>query len=229
MEKTAIQKINSLGKAAYIISKIAKVFLIIAAVTILIVGILVFIMPSDFINIRLDGQADITLNYSYAGNVSLDKIIDDEDLLEDWEINGVEYEVEEHSTGNGTVHLSARSESTTLGVWHLRIFMAAGLIFATAVCVGTHFLCDLFKALSLCTTPFDDSIIQKMRRLAIALIPVSVVSGSMKTLIDSLQTGDITIGVSIEFSQVVVILVLFALVYIFKHGAELQRESDETL
>jgi len=228
MKKTPIQKINGLGKAAYIISKITKVFLIIAAVFILIAGILVFAMPTDFMSIRLDSQADISLDYSFS-NTSLDKIIDDEDLLEDWEINGIEYEVEEHSDDGRTIHLSARAEKTTLNVWHLRLLMIAGLILTTAVCVGTHFLCDLFKALSVSTTPFEESIIQKMRRLAIALIPVSIISGSMKELIDSLQTGDITIGISIDFTQVVVILVLFALVYIFKHGAELQQESDEPL
>jgi len=39
----------------------------------------------------------------------------------------------------------------------------------------------------------------------------------------------VAITFGIDFGVVLIILIVFALVYIFKYGAVLQQESDETL
>ena len=44
-----------------------------------------------------------------------------------------------------------------------------------------------------------------------------------------INVGNFELGISIDIKVVLVIILIFVLVYIFKYGAVLQRESDETL
>ena len=71
--------------------------------------------------------------------------------------------------------------------------------------------------------------IRKMQQLAWALVCLPFASSIAESISTSIMTGRVSIGLHIDMMEVIVILAVFALTYIFKYGAVLQRESDETL
>ncbi len=58
-------------------------------------------------------------------------------------------------------------------------------------------------------------------------ITKSIASGDAK--MDVEMNGVVNFQISIDIAMLIVVLVILALAYIFKYGAVLQRESDETL
>jgi hypothetical protein len=86
----------------------------------------------------------------------------------------------------------------------------------------------LCKAFAKCNSPFDEEVIKKMRLFAISLIPWSVFSMLGNYMI-AYMSGSPKVNLSINIAVVFTIVVIFALTYIFRYGAVLQQESDETL
>ena len=91
------------------------------------------------------------------------------------------------------------------------------------------FLKRICKALSVCETPFSGTVIDSMQKLSISLIPVFVYSLFKDSLIESLMYGEMSLGIEFDFFTVLMVVLVFLLTFIFKYGAMLQQESDETL
>ena len=68
-----------------------------------------------------------------------------------------------------------------------------------------------------------------MQNLAYALIPWAFATSFKDAATESLIKGGNDFAWSLDLGVVLVVLVVFLLVYIFKYGAILQQESDETL
>ena len=84
------------------------------------------------------------------------------------------------------------------------------------------------KALRKCETPFCESVIKSMSRFAISLIPavfMNMVCGGMWS---SLFSGS-GFAMTVNLGSVLLVAVIFLLIAVFKYGALLQQESDETL
>jgi hypothetical protein len=68
-----------------------------------------------------------------------------------------------------------------------------------------------------------------MKNCAWVLIPWCVLGGAFESFMATAFTSNIRTGFNIDIPTVIVILLLFGLAYVFKYGAVLQTESDETL
>ena len=68
-----------------------------------------------------------------------------------------------------------------------------------------------------------------MKHLAVALIPWCIISSVSDSTFSSIVSGKPSFSLSVDLGMVLVVLVVLVLVYIFKYGAVLQQESDETL
>ena len=69
-----------------------------------------------------------------------------------------------------------------------------------------------------------------MKRLTtIALIPWTIVSTIINSILDSAKSGSASVSITLDLGVVLIVLAVLVLVYIFKYGAVLQQESDETL
>ena len=96
--------------------------------------------------------------------------------------------------------------------------------------VTLFFVGALCKAFRYCESPFEENVIKKMQNLAISLIPWTIISSIAESFVTNLlNVGRFEFGIGVDFNVVLVIALIFVLVYIFKYGAVLQRESDETL
>ena len=91
-----------------------------------------------------------------------------------------------------------------------------------------HTLKWLMKVLKSCETPFCDDVIKKMTLFANSLIPAIILNMVCGGMWSSLGKGT-EFGLTVNLGSVLLVAVLYLLVVVFKYGAQLQQESDETL
>ena len=99
----------------------------------------------------------------------------------------------------------------------------AGILILAASLVSCIFGKRLADALAKCDSPFEENVLKKMKAFGFSLIPFAVVSLIIK-------------GVGLLTALFTLIIILFIIQMrfqfypgIFNYGAELQKESDETV
>ncbi len=106
------------------------------------------------------------------------------------------------------------------------IAMIVQLIVATVTVYHFEQLCYAF---SKCESPFEENVIQKIKCFSIfflAFFIFSIIRGVVSTTV---LTGSIAHSLDFSFWDIAMVVIIELLLYIFKYGAVLQRESDETL
>lgn len=111
-----------------------------------------------------------------------------------------------------------------LGWMVLLVMVMMALVMVTLCFIGS--LCKAFRN---CRSPFEENVIQKMQRFAYALIPWTIASSMIDSIGNSFISGYPEVSFSLNVGMILIVLVVFLLTYIFKYGAVLQQESDETL
>lgn len=230
MKERAIRKINKIGKVSNIITLIAKILVGIAMAITLIGAIICFIIPDSMLKFDIASTITMEMDYSDLG-VSLSE---EEIALTETELNR-------------TILVEEDSDFTTVVVEADKVIMtgdfesfsftmrdATWLAFMGSLVLGLTFVTLFFisalcKAFRDCKSPFEDNVIKKMQNFAIALIPWAVVSTVVNSVSNSLLNNKFSIMFSVDLGVVLIVLVVLVLVYIFKYGAVLQQESDETL
>ena len=143
--------------------------------------------------------------------------------------NDVEYNINEMTADENGIYLDVAADnivfnlSSSFGIMLLST-VALVLSFVTVWFVGA-----LCKAVAQCQTPFEENIIKKLQYLAYSLIPWAFFTTVSDSMLSGMMTGKTQINVGVDLGMVLVIVIIFALTYIFKYGAVLQQESDETL
>ena len=127
------------------------------------------------------------------------------------------------------LRFSGESETKEFEFMNLSYFEFIVSIWLALELVVLFFLKRICKALSVCETPFSETVIDSMQKLSISLIPVFVYSLFKDSLIESLMYGEMSLGIEFDFFTVLMVVLVFLLTFIFKYGAMLQQESDETL
>ncbi|MBO5165389.1 MAG: DUF2975 domain-containing protein [Lachnospiraceae bacterium] len=230
MKEQAIQKINKIGKVSNIITLIAKILVGIAMAITLIGAIICFIIPESMLKFDIASTMTMEMDYSELG-VSMgegDIAAAEAELKrtvlveEDADFTDVVVEADKITmTGDLETFSFTMRDATWLA------FMGAlvlGLTFVTLFFIGA--LCKAFRD---CNSPFEENVIRKMQNFAIALIPWAIVSTVVNSITNSLLNNKLSIMFSVDLGVVLIVLVVLVLVYIFKYGAVLQQESDETL
>ena len=132
---------------------------------------------------------------------------------------------------NGSLLVNADFSDCHFDLSDIMMIFICAIISVAAVIVALYFFRALMKRFEKCETPFEDEIIKKMRTFAIALIPTLAVSMIAKNMIGNVFSyafiGDTSI--SIDMLPVAFVVVVFVLTAIFRYGAQLQKEHDETV
>lgn len=221
MKSETIQKINTFGKVGYIICKIGKIAVMIAAIACLVGGILMCFVPKNVAKIELTttNSAVITVNSDFDFSKLFN--LDAEDGI--FKVGNNTYQI---VLSNSDVPVS---HTSTVYLSNLK-----WLCFACAVvCVAFLFvfysaekLCRYFKD---CETPFTEAITGQLTTLAWSLIPAYILTSFIEPMVESFFTGTADWTFNLDLITVLLILCVFMLSYIFKHGTALQTESDESL
>ena len=230
MKEEAIKKINSIGKISGIITLIAKVLVGIAIAAVLLGTVIFMLLPDSMIKISTTADVSMEIDYSAVGIT-----ISDEQMAEakaQLERDIIEQDGEGFTSVEVTPSLIKMTgaveeyEFTMKIVVELLVLALVTLIltFVTLIFVGR--LCQAFRD---CQSPFEENVIKKMQHFAYALIPWAVISTITTSITESLMSKKVIVNFNFDLRTILIVLVVLVLVYIFKYGAMLQQESDETL
>ena len=140
-----------------------------------------------------------------------------------------EYDFTEMYTEGNSIFLSTSQTLNTISAHNLVYCVAIATISMAMTVVSLFFAGFLCKAFKNCNSPFEENVIKKMQQFAYSLIPWVILTSISNSMINSLVSGKFNVNVSIDLTMLLVVLIILALAYIFKYGAVLQQESDETL
>ena len=236
MKNETITKVNKIGKVGQIIATIAKVVIAIGAIACLVSGIILLAMPDDMLALHMEGKANVEINTSViegqiiaeTGNgmeITVGSVSGEGSL----EVNGMEYGIVGMTQTEKGFIVNAESGSYTVSLNQL-----AGVVFlaganCAAMWVVMHFVVKLCKIFKECETPFTEEVVQILKKVAIALIPMAFMSNLTTSVTNSVMSGDVNIVIGVDLTTVLLVLIIFMLAAIFSYGTVLQQESDETL
>lgn len=236
MKQEAIQKINKLGKAGQIIANICKALVMVGIVCLIIGAIAIAVLPKDLMAVTVNSDVIMHMNTESLGVLMKEE--DQDEIVKsleeefskknDVKVNGADATLEKVEVTDKNIDLyMTTGDMKYSGMRNMAIMLGAMALFLTSLYVTFVFIGKLSKEFHECETPFTESIIKKMHRLAISLIPTCILGGIAQGMAEGFMTGDFTFN--IDLGVVLAVLVVLVLTNVFKYGAMLQQESDETL
>lgn len=248
MKEQAIQKINKVGKISYVIAVIAKIFVIIGLVVTLVAAVGCFVMPKDGIKMTMAGNMEVAVDFAAMGGEITEEDIAEAQamtagtdiMVEDVQVGmvdgefgfsvvGQEYELVDSQVNGNVMTMLWASNGRTFSLRDMTVVWLIASLAMIMTIVTITFVEKLCKAFRDCESPFEENVIKKMQNLAISLIPWTIVSSITNSVKDSFLNGGVSVSLTVDLGVVLVVLIVLVLVYIFKYGAVLQQESDETL
>lgn len=231
MKEQAVQKINKIGKISSVVALICKILVGVGIGALILAAIIWFVIPKDSVRIVSTEKVATEVDYSKFGT-----LVDEAELKKQLEadtadllINGEEVTMEDVEVTESMVRITQENEQYVLDIHDMAGMLLVLALMLGVVMVSLVFAGGLCKAFRDCQSPFEENVIRKMQHLAYSLIPWIVASSVIEGIGSNFMTGGKTVSISINVGMILVVLVVFLLVYIFKYGAVLQQESDETL
>ena len=219
-----IQKINKMGKIGYVVSNICTIMLYIAAVTCIVAGIMLLAVPYEAIKVTT----------SHTAVVEVDKA--NNSALVAFETDGMTVEIDGLTYNNisteETLAKSTTTAATTPYTYSLRdVYIVC--FTGAAVCVVFSLLMknirDLFACFRDCKSPFTAYISDKLQKIGLLFIPVTIGGWVITAVQKYISTGIMDISLGIDLTMVLMIVMVLTLSAVFRYGTMLQQESDETL
>lgn len=224
MENTIKKRINTFGKAAKIITTIVIVFMLVTEGFLLAGGIIAAVVPGDSVTVDTESGTEINVDKKFFGvdgkqfyiNIGGGK-------LHIGEFDREGYEIKDENAGLSMIgNVKNRHYDMNTALW----WIVCEVISLAAVIVALYFFRSLMKQFMICDTPFSDDIVNKMRAFAIALIPCMIIWQAFSAAKNYIAGNEA--GFNLLFTAAFV-LIIFVLTMIFKYGAELQKEHDDTV
>ena len=239
MENSIQTKVNKIGRAGRIVSIVLIVLLSIGAFSLLLAGGVCAVLPEDTVEVSFRPNADVLVGRSILG--------------QEWgRIDEIVAEAQEALTGKyGEVIQFEKTDRGLLirldrlmeegEVFRLRNALGAiwaGLVGIASAIVALVMFLKLSDAFRVCRSPFDEAVIRRMNIFAWTLIVCAVVGSFAGSAAQSavmafqnagIHVGAKNFGVSLDLYPIFAALIVFFLCMIFRYGAQLQQEADETL
>ena len=228
MENNIQTKVNKIGKAGKIVSIILIVLLSIGAFGLLVGGIVCAALPKDAVVVSTQPNVEVKVNRSLLGNAWGDI---DEALAATQENLMAEHEgVTLDKGADGlVVHVTDIDQLSSLGVRDGLKAILAGLIAIASGIVTLTMFRKLCEAFSVCRSPFDEAVIQRMTTFAWTLIVCAVVGCFATAVASAIVAGFSKMHFNLSLTPIFTALIVFFLCMVFRYGAQLQQEADETL
>lgn len=236
MNNSRIKNINTAGKFGRYIT----IFLIIIAISAFVmtaIGTAAAIAVSkQEVNVKVQTNFDVTSNGNIFDKLKNYMSVGDLENIEDLaKYDGQTIKVDDEDISEITVtqidngySVNAKTNEITLTTKNLIGNLVLTLVYIASIIFALFMFRNLMKIMSTCETPFAEDVIKRMTTFANSLVPVAILSMITKGFWDSFNTGNM-FNFNIDFGVVLLVAVVYVLVMIFKYGAELQQEADETL
>ena len=231
MKQEVVAKINKFGKIGEVIAQISRIIVILGAVILLATGIFMLAVPKDLFTLDYYVGMDMMVDLDAVGET-----ITEEDVAE---LEADAYTVTTSDTEMVIVGVEADEEANTLSInlaseptnmfntSKIVIFILLQLLLMVVNFITITFIVKLCKEFKTCETPFSEGVIKRIKQVGFSLIPWCIVYPTAEAAADFMVTNNLNI--SIDIGMIIMVLVVLALAHIFKYGAMLQQESDETL
>ena len=242
MESNIKRKVNRIGLVGKIVSIVLIVLMAVACFGCLLGGIVLIALPEDAASIGVTTDMDIHVGKSLIGRW-MDEIPNDlSEVNAQLYVNGDDFkDMTMEKTDDGLL-FRASTERIEFRLNRLASAVFTGLIYCGTLLVVFVFLKRLCDGFRRCDTPFSDDVTHRMTVFAWVLLIGSVVSSASEAVVNSLlhrsldlsfslNPTDINPGfeVSFSFAPILIALIVLFLTMIFRYGAQLQKEADETL
>jgi len=244
MKEKYVDRINALGKVGGIVINVLKGITIAVMVLIIISYLLLDSFGKGIVSVNLFNKVDLSMDLREFGFIDSKKDKEEQKKYENFGFDENYKEVfDEPQAGFGKVvvgefistklFLSRNEGDEYLEVDNLHVdkvdtYLIASLIYSIIIFISLIFAGRFFKALKHSHSPFGESVIKNMQKFAYSLIPWGLFGLSFsKASANSIKQYSVSMG--LNFTTISVIIVILFLVYVFKYGALLQQESDETL
>ena len=232
MENNNIQtKVNRIGKAGRIVSIILIVLLGIGVLSLLIGGIACAILPKDMVEVTLRPVVDVKVDKELMGAewANIDKLLSEAQEKAGEEFEGAGVVLEKGDEGL-LVHVDPKEEAdATFSLRDANRAIWAGLVGIASAIVTLVMFLKLCQAFEVCRTPFDEPVIRRLNIFAWTLIVCAVVSCFARGAVSAVLSGWQRMSFNLNLTSVFTALMVFFLCMVFRYGAQLQKEADETL
>lgn len=232
-KEESIGKINKFGKIAAVLTKIAKIIMIVGLCLAVVGTVAVAFLPKELLQVSIEMSGDVGIDLS-SFNVNFSKqqqesikngIINDNSTFN---FDGyVLSQISDIEVDESSFYFTAQGETKTFNLRDVLLVMIVADFYLIVALITAIYINRLATAFRDCESPFEDNVIKKMQKLAISLIPLLVIKAILSAIASGLFTG--SFSVSFSGISIISVLVIFGLTYVFKYGAKLQQESDETL
>ncbi len=231
MKQEVVAKINKFGKIGEVIAQISRVLLIMGAVVLLAAGIFMLALPKDLFTLDYYVGMDMQLDLDAVGEtITADDMAELD--AEAYKISVSENEMFiagfEADEAENMVTIQMESKPTNMfNAPKIIIFIFLELVLMAVNIVTMTFIVKLCKEFKTCETPFSEGVIKRMKQVGFSLLPWCIVYPTAEAAANFMVSNNLNI--SVDIGMLIMALVVLALTYIFKYGAMLQQESDETL
>ena len=230
MENNIQTKVNRIGKAGRIISIILIVLLSIGAFGLLLGGVVCVALPKDSVQVSVQPNVDVKVNRSLMGEewANIDAFLEEVGEKVGKDLDMVTFE---KAADGLMVHVQPElgEDAPTFGIRDALKAIWAGLITVASAIVTVVMFLKLCKAFQVCRSPFDEPVIKRMNVFAWTLIVCAVVGSIAGAAASAALAGFGNMNFNLSLTPIFIALVVFFLCMIFRYGATLQQEADETL
>lgn len=236
MKNSKVKRINTAGLIGYIISIILIVCTIVGMVAIGILTAGAATISKDNINVKVATNVDINSTGNFLGKlnsfIGIDGVEDLSTLTEDAK-DGIKLEDNDFSElsvkeEDGGFSINAKTNEITISMKKIIIALVLAFLFLGVVTYALYMVKALMKSLKNCETPFSEEVIKNMTRFGTSLVCVVVLKILFGGFWSTLTTG-LKYDLNVDLSSILLVAVIYILITVFKYGAGLQQESDETL
>ena len=231
MNKTK-RTIQVIGKVCRIISTVLMVLTAIGAGFALTAGIVMAVVPTNTLEVDVKGSTEIEVSGKLVDLIPEDAVKEYVKQIEEGTtkvtLNG--QLVTDAEAGANSIILKSDGTYVYLNLRKLGIVCIISSLIAACLVYVLVMLGKLMDKLHKCESPFEDGVVKAMSQFAISLIPYAVLKPTLTALSSSiLTTGNVNVNFSFDTTTVFAALVVILMILIFKYGASLQKNEDETL
>lgn len=217
MKNENIEKINKLGKVSRILIVIMMAVTMIGIVCLPILMIITFAIPND--GVRINGEASVNIIMDHESVPDNVFKIDESDFNSKIFGTVLKWIVKDEGIVNGehlfTIEAGVRDFTGKQLKPLIAVACICGEIILISLYISLIFAKKLAKALETCSSPFEEEVLKRMKSFGIAI----AVWGGAVLVIKGLS------GLLAALAVIVVLLFMS----IFKYGAQLQHQADDTI
>lgn len=231
MKQEVVAKINKFGKIGEVIANISRIVVILGAVILLAAGIFMLAMPKDLFEFDFYTGMNMDVNLDVIGETVTEEEVNElNSELYNFSVEGNEMKMVNYNVDhdNNVVAIEMASQPTNVFQTHkIVIFIVVETLLMVVNYITLTFIIKLCKEFKRCETPFSDGVIKRMKQVGYSMIPWAIMYPTAEAAANFMVSNNLSI--SVDIGMIIMVLVVLALTNIFKYGAMLQQESDETL